>query len=83
MLLEEVADPVAPVAAADQAQRDFGVRFRGCGLPGLDDQQTRGSGRGAGQKIAAAEVFRTNGLILHGSRGHGLESFVIWREVRG
>ena len=38
MLLEQVGDPPAPPAAADQAERDFGVGFRGRDLPGLDDQ---------------------------------------------
>ena len=66
MLLEQVGDPVAPPAAADQAERDFGVRFRGRDLAGLDDQQSRGSGRSAGQEIAAAEVFVRSGMILDG-----------------
>ena len=69
VLLEEIGDPLSSPAAADQAEGDLGVRGRGHGLPGFDDQQSRGGGRSAGQETAAAEVLVTGRTVGDGSHG--------------
>ena len=78
MLLEQVGDPISPRAAPDQAERDLGVRFRGRDLLRFGDQKSRGSGGCSRQKIAAADVVVTGGVILGNTRVHGWRSFDTW-----